>query len=211
MRSKAMRQGYRLRGRRLGLISTGVFEPRPRPSSRVGMPLLQPPPQLRPQPANVDNGKRHKLDKEITEEELRKRSSEGEVEDEVSSLEEVKVQKKLVKEVKIEVMENPRFMSEARRKELERGKEKRSREESTSMPVLIEEKRKLSFSPYPHHRRGELEAHAASAIQQPVVENEQERKPEVMGASSVLPLLPKLPVLFRNKAVLLSKACSSVA
>jgi len=64
------------------------------------MPLLQPPPQLRPQPANIDNGKRHKLDKKITEEELRKRSSEGEVEDEVSSLEEVKVQKKLVKEVK---------------------------------------------------------------------------------------------------------------
>ena len=92
-------------------------------------------------------------------------------------------------EVKIEVMENPRFMSEARRKELERGKEKRLREESTSMPVVKEEKRKLSFSPHPHHRAkgGELEAHAASAIQQPAW-IEQERKPEVMGASSVLPL-----------------------
>jgi hypothetical protein len=54
------------------------------------------------------------LDKKIAEEELR--SSEGEVEDEVSSFEEVKVQK-LVKEGKIEVAENPRFMMEARRKE----------------------------------------------------------------------------------------------
>ena len=68
--------------------------------------------------------------------------------------------------MKIEVMKNPRFMSEARRKELEWGKEKRLREESTSMPV-VKEKRKLSSS-HPHHRRGELEAHAASAIQQPV-------------------------------------------
>ena len=79
----------------------------------MGVPLLQPSPQLQPQPANIDNGKRHKLDKKITEEELRKRSSERE--DEVSSLEEVQVQKKLVKGVKIEVTENPKFMSEARR------------------------------------------------------------------------------------------------
>jgi hypothetical protein len=123
--------------------------------------LPQPSPQLRPQPASIDNGKRLKLDKKFTEEELKKRSLEGEVEDEVSSLEEFKVQKKLVKEVEIEVMENSRFMSEARRK--------------------------LSFSPHPRHRRGELGAHAASAIQQPVVKHEQERKPEVMGASGVLP------------------------
>jgi hypothetical protein len=60
-------------------------------------------------------------------------------------------------------------------------------EASTSMPVVKEEKRRLSFSPHPHHRRGELEAHAASAIQQPVVKHEQGRKPEVMGASGVLP------------------------
>ena len=42
-------------------------------------------------------------------------------------------------------------------------------------------------SSHPHHRRGELEAHAASAIQHPVVKHEQERKPEVMGVSGVLP------------------------
>ena len=38
---------------------------------------------------------------------------------EVSSFEEVRVQKKLAKEGKIEVMVNPTFMTEARRKELE--------------------------------------------------------------------------------------------
>ena len=58
-------------------------------------------------------------------------------------------------------MENSRSMYEARWKELEQGKEKRPRKESTSMPVLIEEKRRLSFSPHRHYRRGELEAQAA--------------------------------------------------
>ena len=38
----------------------------------------------------------------------------------MSSIEEAKVQKKLVREGKIEVVENPKFMTEARRKELER-------------------------------------------------------------------------------------------
>jgi len=41
------------------------------------------------------------------------------VDDEVSSFEEVEVQKQLVKQGKIEVTEIPRFMMEARRKELE--------------------------------------------------------------------------------------------
>jgi hypothetical protein len=79
------------------------------------MPLSQPQPQLQLQPSiNLDHGKRHKLDKKITEEELRRRRSE--VEDEVGSLEEIMVQKTFVKEGKIEVVENPRFMTEARRK-----------------------------------------------------------------------------------------------
>jgi hypothetical protein len=59
---------------------------------------------------NRDDGKRYKLCKKITEEEPRKWSSEGQVEDEVTSFEEV--QKKL--EGKIEVMENPSFITEAR-------------------------------------------------------------------------------------------------
>ena len=65
--------------------------------------------QPQPQPANRDNGKRHKSDKKRT------RSSEGEVEDEMSIFEEVK----LVKERRIELVKDPRFMTEARRKELE--------------------------------------------------------------------------------------------
>jgi len=71
----------------------GYSTARSRPSSGVGMPLLQPQPSLQLQPSNLDNGKRHTLDKKITEEELRKRSEEGGVEDEVSSIEAVKVQK----------------------------------------------------------------------------------------------------------------------
>ena len=82
----------------------------------------------------------------ITEEELRKRSSEGEVEDQVSSFEEIKVQKKLVKEGKIN---NPRFVTEARRKERERLREEST---STTMPVVKEENlRKFLFFPRPHH------------------------------------------------------------
>ena len=106
------------------------------------MPLLQPQPQLQPQPANIDNGKRHKLDKKITEEELKRRSSKREVEDEVSSFEEVKVQKKLMKEGKVEVVENPQFMTQARRMELE-WEGLREEWTSTSMPVVKEEKRKF--------------------------------------------------------------------
>jgi len=77
----------------------------------------------------------HKLYK-ITEEELRKRSSEREI----------KVLKNLVKEGKIN---NPRFVTEARRKERERLREEST---STTMPVVKEEnlKKFLSF-PRPHH------------------------------------------------------------
>ena len=79
------------------------------------------------------------MDRRITEEELRRRCEEGGVEDGVSNIEEVKVQKKLVKEGKIEVVENPKFMMEARRKELERER-LREASTSTSTPVVKEEK-----------------------------------------------------------------------
>jgi len=82
--------------------------------------------------------------------------SEGGVEDGVGSFEEVRVQKKLVKEGKIEVVENLRFMTEARRKELERGKQMQMlKEESTSTPMVKKETRKFSLIPHPHHRRHE--------------------------------------------------------
>ena len=45
--------------------------------------------QLQPQLANRDDGKRHKLHKKITEQDLRRRSSD---EDQVSSFKEVNVQ-----------------------------------------------------------------------------------------------------------------------
>ena len=144
--------------------STGGFDqyggystPRSRPSSGVGMP------QPQPQPINLDDGKRRKLDKKITEEEPR-RSYEKEEEDDASSFEDVKIEKKLVKEGKIEVVENPRFMTEARRKELERAR-RQKKEEPTPMK---EEKKK--FSLFPHHRKSESQV----AIQQPAVEREQQ-------------------------------------
>jgi hypothetical protein len=71
----------------------------------------------------------------------------------VSSFEEVEVQKKLVKEA-IEVVEDPRYMTEARRKEPELRQ--RQKEESTS--VVKKEKRKFSLFPHHHHRS---ESHAA--------------------------------------------------
>jgi hypothetical protein len=58
---------------------------------------------------------------------LRRSSEQDVVDDEVSSFEEIKVEKKLLKEGKIEVVENPRYTTEARRKELER----RRKEDST--------------------------------------------------------------------------------
>jgi hypothetical protein len=106
------------------------------------MPLPQRHPQLHLQPPiNLDDRKRHKLDKKITEEGLRRRSSE--VEEEVSSLEEIMVH---------EGGEDrgggdPRFMTEARWKELER----RQRQES-SPPVVREEKSKCSL--FPHYTIG---------------------------------------------------------
>ena len=59
----------------------------------------------------------------------------------MSSFEEVKVQKKLVKEGRIEVVENLTFMTEARRKELEG---ERLREESTSTPMPVRRGRRES-------------------------------------------------------------------
>ena len=71
--------------------------------------------------------------------ELRKRSWESEVEDEMSSFKEVKgIRKKLVKEGNVEVVENPTFMTLTRRKELER---ERSRDESTSTSIQVREAR----------------------------------------------------------------------
>ena len=78
------------------------------------------------------------MDKKI---ELRKGSLEGEVEDEISSFKEVKgVQKKLVKEGSVEVVENPTFITEMRRKELERER-LRDESTSTSIPVVKEDNR----------------------------------------------------------------------
>jgi hypothetical protein len=62
------------------------------------------------------------------------------------------------------------------RKELER----RQREKEESTPVVKEENRKIS--PFPH-RHDRSESHAAPAIQQPVVEQEQ----QVQGVSAVPP------------------------
>jgi hypothetical protein len=168
----------------------GYSTPRSRPTSGVGMPQLQPQSSLQLQPSNLDNGQRHTLDRRITEEELRRRSEEGGVENEVSSIEEVKVQKKLVKEGKIEVVENPKFMTEARRKELERER-LREASMSTSTPVGKEEKKKFSFFPNPHLRRNESEGHAdpaSPANQQPVVEHEEEEEREAVTGASAVPV-----------------------
>ena len=89
----------------------------------------------------------------------KRRNKEGGVEDEVSSIEEAKVQKKLVKEGKI-VVENPKFITEARRRERERERLRKA-STSTSTPV-VKEKKKFSFFPNPRLRRGDSEAHTAA-------------------------------------------------
>ena len=61
---------------------------------------------------------------------------------EVSSFEEVRVQKKWAKDGRVGVVTNPKFMTQARRRERERGKQiQRSEEESMSTPVVKEEMR----------------------------------------------------------------------
>jgi hypothetical protein len=99
--------------------------------------------------------------------------------------------------------------------------ERRQREKEEPTPVVKEENRKIS--PFPH-RHDRSESHAAPAIQQPVVEQEQ----QVQGVSAVPPppsegpLLSKamdspsramdsLPVLLQNQVVLLRKGGLSVA
>lgn len=84
-----------------------------------------------------------------------------------------------MKERKIEVGENPRFMMDARRKE--RKERQRLTQESTSTLTRVE--KKFSLFPHPHHRRSESEAHATAVIQQLVVDQEQEWG--VMAASGV--------------------------
>jgi hypothetical protein len=81
-----------------------------------------------------------------------------------------------VKQGRIEVAKNPRFMMEARRKELER----RQWQKDESTPVV---KEKMKFSLFPHHHRSESESRASAAIQQPAVEQKQ----QVRGVSAVLP------------------------
>lgn len=83
-----------------------------------------------------------------------------------------------MKERKIEVGENPRFMMDARQKE--RKERQRLTQESTSTLTRVE---KFSLFPHPHHRRSESEAHATAVIQQLVVDQEQEWG--VMAASGV--------------------------
>jgi hypothetical protein len=94
------------------------------------------------------------------------------IEDELSSFEQVEVQKKSVTERKIEVVENPRFVMKARQKELEQRQ--RQREESTSM---VKEEKNFSLFPHHHHRS---ESQAAAAIQEIAVEQEQ----QVQGVSA---------------------------
>jgi len=94
----------------------------------------------------------------------------------VSSFDEVRVQKKLVKEGKIEVVENPRFMMDARPKELERRQ------------------RKISLFPHHHHRS---ESHAA-AIQQPAVKQFRVCLLDLFLRPKAL-LLPKLPILLQTE------------
>ena len=72
--------------------------------------------------------------------------------------------------------ENPRFMMETRRKELER----RQWQKEESTPVV---KEKMKFSLFPHHHRSESRSRATAAIQQPAVEQKQ----QVRGVSAVLP------------------------
>jgi hypothetical protein len=114
----------------------------------------------------------------------------------VSSFEELKVQKQFVKQGKIEMAENPRFMMEARRKELER----RQWQKEESTPVV---KEKRNFSLFPHHHRSEFRA--AAAIQQPAAEQEHQVQsasavpPPSEGSPSMLPVLCKTEQLsFKN-------------
>jgi len=76
----------------------------------------------------------------------------------MSSFKELKVQKQLVTQEKIEVAENPSFMMEARRKELERRQSQKE-----ELTPVVKEKRKFSLFPY-HHRS---ESRAVSAVLPP--------------------------------------------
>ena len=132
----------------------------------------------------------------------------------MSSFEEVKrVLKKLMEKGNVEVVENPTFMTETRRKELER---ERLRDESMSMsiPVVVEDKKKFLIFIIAGVR-GESEAHIAAAIQQPVVDRNGNGKLWVHPLFLLPPpkvlLPPKLAVLLRNRAVLLRKGGSSEA
>jgi len=60
----------------------------------------------------------------------------------------------------------------------------------------------LSLFPHPHRRRSGSEAHAAPVIQQLVAEQKRDRVHPVFQPPPKVALLPKSPVLLRNKVVL---------
>ena len=123
-------------------------------------------------------------------------SEQQEVDDDVSNFYEVKVQKQLVKQGRLEVAENPRFIMEAKRKELER------RQWQKVEPTPVKEKMKFSLLPHHHHRS---ESHGAAAIQLPAVEQEQ----QIQDVSAVSPplersspsIVPKLRVFLPKLSV----------
>lgn len=73
---------------------------------------------------------RHVLERRITEDSQEDRQRNSHEQSEVSSFEEVKEETKLVEEGKLAVVENPRFLTEARRREMEKEKEKAKKEEA---------------------------------------------------------------------------------
>ncbi|KAF9478743.1 hypothetical protein BDN70DRAFT_728459 [Pholiota conissans] len=81
----------------------------------------------------------HVLERRITEdsqEDRQRNSAVPNQDDDIDSFDDVKEEQKLVQEGKLAIVENPRFMSEARKREIEREKERAARKEE-------EERRKL--------------------------------------------------------------------
>ena len=74
----------------------------------------------------------------------------------MTSFEEIKAERKLLREGNIQVVENPRFMTGKNGRRWSGGRRDRRREEPT--PTLVKQNRNFSLFPYPHHRRGQLKA-----------------------------------------------------
>ncbi|KJA16628.1 hypothetical protein HYPSUDRAFT_288126 [Hypholoma sublateritium FD-334 SS-4] len=114
---------------------------------------------------------RHVLERRITEDSQEdKRRNSGAPSDDVSSFEEVRQESQLLEEGKLALVENPRFLSEARRREIEKEKEKARREEEERMrrekgklregdDKLIREKKRFGLF---HHAKPDQE-HAQEA------------------------------------------------